>query len=59
MSLTDIDPQFRLDSEVAPTYVVKDYDIDTGEFSVFYNDGTLAEDDWYDACLGAVLGRVP
>tara|TARA_Y200000002_G_scaffold14722_1_gene11747 strand:- start:2025 stop:2495 length:471 start_codon:yes stop_codon:yes gene_type:complete len=47
MSLTDIDPQFRLDSEVAPTYVVKDYDIDTGEFSVFYNDGTLAEDDWY------------
>ena len=47
MSLTDIDPQFRLDSEVAPTYVVKDYYIHTGEFSVFYNDGTLAEVDWY------------
>ena len=47
MSLQDIDPQFRLDSEVAPTYVVKDYDIDTGEFHVYYNDGTLANDDWY------------
>ena len=35
MSLQDIDPQFRLDSEVAPTYVVKDYDIDTGEFHVY------------------------
>ena len=47
MSLTDIDPQFRLDASVAPTYVVKDYNIDTGEFSVYYNDGTLANDDWY------------
>ena len=47
MSLTDIDPQFRLDSDVAPTYVVKDYNIETGEFSVYYNDGTLKEDDWY------------
>ena len=47
MSLTDIDPQFRLVSDVAPTYVVKDYNIETGEFSVYYNDGTLKEDDWY------------
>ena len=47
MSLTDIDPQFRLDSDVAPTYVVKDYNIETGEFSVYYNDGTLQADDWY------------
>ena len=47
MSLTDIDPQFRLDSDVAPTYVVKDYNIETGEFSVYYNDGTLQQDDWY------------
>ena len=47
MSLQDIDPQFRLDSSVAPTYVVKDYNIDTGEFGVYFNDGTLANDDWY------------
>ena len=47
MSLQDIDPQFRLDSDVAPTYVVKDYDIDTGEFGVYYNDGTLKDDNWY------------
>ena len=47
MSLQDIDPQFRLDSDVAPTYVEKDYDIETGEFGVYYNDGTLANDEWY------------
>ena len=47
MSLQDIDPQFRLDAEVAPTFVVKNYDIDTGEFQVFYNDGTLNNDEWY------------
>ena len=47
MSLEDIDPQFRLDAEVAPTFVVKNYDIDTGEFQVFYNDGTLSNDEWY------------
>ena len=47
MSLEDIDPQFRLDAEVSPSFVVKNYDIDTGEFQVFYNDGTLNSDDWY------------
>tara|TARA_A100001035_G_C27634961_1_gene431801 strand:- start:45 stop:515 length:471 start_codon:yes stop_codon:yes gene_type:complete len=47
MSLEDINPQFRLDAEVAPTFVVKNYDIETGEFQVFYNDGTLNSDDWY------------
>ena len=47
MSLTDIDPQFRLDASVAPTYVVKDYNIDTGEFGVYFNDGTLKNDEWY------------
>tara|TARA_B100001113_G_scaffold158507_1_gene129624 strand:- start:385 stop:825 length:441 start_codon:yes stop_codon:yes gene_type:complete len=31
----------------APTYVVKNYDIDTGEFDVYYNDGSLKNDDWY------------
>tara|TARA_B100000941_G_scaffold260396_1_gene211901 strand:+ start:122 stop:592 length:471 start_codon:yes stop_codon:yes gene_type:complete len=47
MSLEDIDPQFRLDADVAPTFVVKNYDIETGEFQVFYNDGTLNNDEWY------------
>ena len=47
MSLQDIDPQFRLDSDVAPTYVVRDYDIETGEFGVYYNDGTLKDNNWY------------
>ena len=47
MFLQDIDPQFRLDSDVAPTYVVRDYDIETGEFGVYYNDGTLKDDNWY------------
>ena len=47
MSLQDIDPQFRLDSDVAPTYVVKNYDIETGEFGVYYNDGTLKDNNWY------------
>ena len=47
MSLQDIDPQFRLDSDIAPTYVVKDYNIETGEFSVYYNDGTLKDNNWY------------
>ena len=47
MSIQDIDPQFRLDSDVAPTYVVRDYDIETGEFGVYYNDGTLKDDNWY------------
>ena len=27
--------------------MVKDYNIDTGEFGVYFNDGTLANDDWY------------
>ena len=47
MSLQDIDPQFRLDSDMAPTYVVKDYNIETGEFSVYYNDGSLKDNNWY------------
>ncbi len=31
----------------APTFVVKNYNIDTGEFDVYYNDGSLKNDDWY------------
>ena len=47
MSLEDIDPQFRLDADVAPTFVVKNYNTENGEFEVFYNDGTLSKDEWY------------
>ena len=31
----------------APTFVVKNYDIETGEFDVYYNDGSLKNNDWY------------
>ena len=30
-----------------PTYVVKNYDIETGEFDVYYNDGCLKSSEWY------------
>ena len=33
--------------ETNPTYVVKNYNIETGEFDVFYNDGSLESDEWY------------
>ena len=29
------------------TYVVKNYNVETGEFEVYYNDGCLKNDDWY------------
>ena len=35
------------DLETNPTYVVKNYDIETGVFDVYYNDGSLANDEWY------------
>ena len=35
------------DLNIHPTYVVKNYNIDTGEFEVWYNDGTLNNDEWY------------
>ena len=35
------------DLNIHPTYVVKNYNIDTGEFEVWYNDGTLYNDVWY------------
>ncbi len=47
MSLEDIDPQFRLDAAVAPTYKCENFNPDTGEFDVYYNDGTLKNDEWY------------
>ena len=30
-----------------PSFVVKNFDIDTGAFDVYYNDGALQNDDWY------------
>lgn len=47
MSLENIDRQFRLDAEVAPTFVCKNYDKETKVFEVYYNDGTLKKDEWY------------
>ena len=35
------------DLNIHPTYAVKYYNIDTGEFEVWYNDGTLVNDEWY------------
>ena len=35
------------DLNIHPTYVGKNYNIDTGEFEVWYNDGTLVNDEWY------------
>ena len=46
MSLEDIDPQFRLDAAVAPTYKCENYNAETREFEVWYNDGTLKNDEW-------------
>ena len=47
MSLEDIDPQFRLDPDVAPTFKCENYNPETREFEVWYNDGTLKKDEWY------------
>ena len=47
MSLEDIDPQFRLDSEVAPQFKCENYNAEERTFEVFFNDGTLKNDDWY------------
>jgi hypothetical protein len=41
MALEDIDPQFRMDAAVAPTFKCENYDAEQRTFEVFYNDGTL------------------
>ena len=46
-SIESIDPQFRLDAEVAPVYKCTNYDSEERTFEVFYNDGTLKNDEWY------------
>ena len=47
MSLEDIDPQFRLDADVAPQFKCENYNPEERTFEVFYNDGTLNNDEWY------------
>ena len=47
MSLEDIDPQFRLDADVAPQFKCENYNPEDRTFEVFYNDGTLKNDEWY------------
>ena len=37
-----------------PSYVVKNFDIDTGAFDVYYNDGALKNDDWYGPILSLI-----
>ena len=46
-SIENIDPQFRLDAEVAPVYKCTNYNSEERTFEVFYNDGTLKNDEWY------------
>ena len=47
MALEDIDPQFRMDAAVAPTFKCENYNPEDRTFEVFFNDGTLKNDDWY------------
>ena len=47
MALEDIDPQFRMDAAVAPTFKCENYNPEDKTFEVFFNDGTLKNDDWY------------
>ena len=47
MSLEDIDPQFRLDADVAPQFKCENYNPEDRTFEVYYNDGTLNNDEWY------------
>ena len=46
-AIENIDPQFRLDAEVAPVYKCTNYNSEERTFEVFYNDGTLKNDEWY------------
>ena len=40
MALEDIDPQFRMDAAVAPTFKCENYNPEDKTFEVFFNDGT-------------------
>ena len=46
-SIENIDPQFRLDTEVAPVYKCTNYNEEERSFEVYYNDGLLKNDEWY------------
>ena len=47
MSLEEIDPQFRMDATVAPTFKCENYNAEERTFDVYYNDGSLKNDEWY------------
>ena len=47
MALEDIDPQFRMDAAVAPTFKCENYNPEDRTFEVFFNDGTLKNEEWY------------
>ena len=47
MSVEGIDKQFRLDTEVSPTFVLKNCNQETGEFEVWYNSPELKSDNMY------------
>ena len=47
MSLEEIDPQFRMDAAVAPTFKCENYNPEDRSFEVYYNDGTLKNEEWY------------
>ena len=47
MSLEEIDPQFRMDAAVAPTFKCENYNPQERSFEVYYNDGTLKNEEWY------------
>ena len=47
MALEDIDPQFRMDAAVAPTFKCENYNPEDKTFEVFFNDGTLKNEEWY------------
>ena len=47
MALEDIDPQFRMDAAVAPTFKCENYNPEDRSFEVYYNDGSLKNEEWY------------
>ena len=59
MSLEDIDPQFRLDADVAPQFKCENYNAEDRTFEVWYNDGTLNNDEWYGPLYICLLYTSP
>ena len=46
-NVENIDVQFRLDADVAPTYKATNFNPEDNTFEVYFNDGTLKNDEWY------------